>query len=105
MLDPKDLSSLQALATRGILTFDDVRELSTTALRIYRVLVDGEWHSSLEIIRAAQPATDAMRILRFFRDHDALILQKERRDGARLWDYRIVRRYVDVPKQQELPLA
>ena len=79
----------------GILTPKDVQELHAGEKRVWELMEDGQWHTSIEICQAAGehgiPATEGLRRLRAtypLLEGVGLTARKRRKMGTkRLWEY------------------
>lgn len=78
-----------SLSGAGILAPSDPIEFSGTTQKIYELLKDGKWHTSLEIQAVSFPAMEFMRRLRDLRPHFE-IENRRTEVCARLFEYRLV---------------
>lgn len=70
----------------GNLTHKDLRELGGGRRRVRNLMLDGNWHSALEIRKAAQ-GSEGLRRLRELRG--LFEIEKRRIDGSRHFEYRL----------------
>lgn len=77
---------VRALGGVGILSPADIEELSAATRRVYELMRSGAWYSA-DDIRAAAQGSEGLRRMRELRKH--VTIEKRRRSGSRLYEYRI----------------
>lgn len=80
---------IEALGGRGILTLDDLVELSEAERRVELLMSDGEWHTATEIIRTSRQR-EGLRRMRTLRSR-GFIVERRRMESCRDFEYRLRR--------------
>lgn len=92
--DASAFRQLSLLGGVGILTLEDLQELTEATERVYQLMKDGRWHTRDEIELAAgtngRPAREGLRRMRELRQF--CTIEKARQGDARAWWYRLVKR-------------
>lgn len=78
---------IKALGGQGILRPCDIPDLRTQRAKVAALMMDREWHTAREIVKAAG-GSEGLRRLRELRDLGAII-EKHRMRNRRMWKYRI----------------
>lgn len=96
------LSSAKQLGAVGILSDFDLQELKAGTLRVYKLMIDGSWHSAKEICRVAGNAPSGSNVskrlsasegLRRMRElYPFYVMERRRISGDRSFEYRITAR-------------
>jgi len=85
--------SLKAVGAHGILDDADLLDLRAGTKRVAALMSDGAWYSADEIREAAgkdgQPASEGLRRARDLRKIPGVILERRKKQGSRLFEYRI----------------
>lgn len=101
--------SLEAIGAQRDLRPDELRELNDAVVRVWRLMLDGEWHTREEICIAAGrggvPASEGLRRMRALRS--LYVIDKRRvDDNRREWLYRLTRELtVDEIRARHATLA
>ena len=87
---------IKQLGGQDILTVNDIPDLDAQRGRVFKLMLDGNWHEGPEILQVAR-GTEGLRRMRELRKMPGVVIEKRRKlipydpyYTPRIWEYRLI---------------